>query len=735
MTKESVSVPGPASHTAAHAALLAPSGEDRLGLVIEAAPNAMIMVDASGHIVLVNSQAEKLFGYSRGELLGSTIEKLVPKKFRGGHDAMREGYSAHPETRAMGAGRDLFGLRKDGSEVPIEIGLNPLHMGGELFVLASIIDITERKRMEELSRMAEVEKLRKNILDNVPYSMIAIDLNGNVLTANPAAERLLGYTAREMLNRNVVELIHDPHEIAHRASELSMELGQKVPADFNVLTIKPRMGLSEEREWTYTRKDRTTVPVKLSVSTLTDHAGEITGYLKVAYDITESKRAEAYIRHMAHHDGLTGLPNRTLLLDRLDMAIRQARRSNRHVGVLMMDLDHFKRVNDSLGHQVGDQLLIAVAHRIRECLREVDTVARLGGDEFVVLATDVRDRAEMDGLIRKIVEKISAPILINHQELLVTPSIGGSLFPDDGTDVHTLIKNADMAMYFVKGHGRSSMQWFLPTMLEATEEKLALTTALRFALERNEFEVHYQPEVSLGNGRVIGMEALIRWRHPRYGDIMPDRFIALAEETGLILQIGEWVLETACEQCVRLQKKIGRPLVMAVNVSPRQFQQKDWLDVIARVLKKSGLQPSCLALEITEGLLMRSPEESAEMLAQIRNLGVSIVIDDFGTGYSSLSYITRFPIDKIKIDRSFVRDLATDAADAAIIIAVIAMARSLQIGVIAEGVETEEQLSYLRSRDCDEAQGFYYSKAVSAAELPAVIERLDRRKPLASQPG
>ncbi|MGH8504760.1 MAG: putative bifunctional diguanylate cyclase/phosphodiesterase [Stenotrophobium sp.] len=725
MVKESVT----ASKAASKNAVLPPLGEDRLGLVIEAAPNAMVMVDAAGLIALVNSQAEKLFGYSRTELLGNTIEMLVPKKFRNDHDSLRTGFSRHPETRSMGAGRDLFGLRKDGSEVPIEIGLNPLHMGKDLFVLASIIDITARKRMEELSRTAEVEKLRKNILDNLPYSMIATDLDGRVLTVNPAAERLLGYSAREMLNKNVLELIHDPHEVAHRASELSMELGQKVPADYRVLTVKPGMGLSEEREWTYIRKDRTTVPVKLSVSRLTDHAGEITGYLKVAYDITESKRAEAYIRHMAHHDGLTGLPNRTLLLDRLDMAIRQARRNNRHVGVLMMDLDHFKRVNDSLGHQVGDQLLIAVAHRISECLREVDTVARLGGDEFVVLATDVRDRDELDILIRKIVERISAPILINHQELLVTPSIGGSIFPEDGTDVHALIKNADMAMYYVKGHGRSSMQWFLPTMLEATEEKLALTTALRFALERNEFELHYQPEVALGNGRVIGMEALIRWKHPRYGDIMPDRFIALAEETGLILPIGEWVLETACEQCVVLQKKIGRPLVMAVNVSPRQFQQKDWLDVIERVLRKSGLQPSCLALEITEGLLMRSPEESAGMLAQIRNLGVSIVIDDFGTGYSSLSYITRFPIDKIKIDRSFVRDLATDAADAAIIIAVIAMARSLQIGVVAEGVETEEQLNYLRSRDCDEVQGFYYSKAVPAKDLPAVIERLDRRKP------
>lgn len=717
----------PVSTSASTDAVQAPLGEDRLGLVIEAAPNAMIMVNATGHIVLVNSQAEKLFGYTRSELLGSTIEKLVPKKFRGGHDSMRSGYTGHPETRSMGAGRDLYGLRKDGSEVPIEIGLNPLKMGEELFVLASIIDITERKRMEELSRSADVEKLRRSIFDNVPYSMIATDLDGKVLTVNPAAERLLGYTAQEMLNKNVTELIHDPHEVAHRASELSMELGQKVPADYHVLTIKPRNGLSEDREWTYIRKDRTTVPVKLSVSTLTDHTGEITGYLKVAYDITESKRAEAYIRHMAHHDGLTGLPNRTLLQDRLDMTIRQARRNNRHVGVLMMDLDHFKRVNDSLGHQVGDQLLIAVAHRISECLREVDTVARLGGDEFVVLVTDVRERDEMDTLIRKIVETISMPIMINHQELLVTPSIGGSIFPEDGTDAHTLIKNADMAMYYVKGHGRSSMQWFVPSMLEVTEEKLALTTALRFALERNELEVHYQPEIALGNGRVIGMEALIRWKHPRYGDIMPDRFITLAEETGLILPIGEWVLQTACEQCVVFQKKIGRPLVMAVNVSPRQFQQKDWLDVIKRVLEKSGLQPSCLALEITEGLLMKSPEESADMLEQIRSMGVSIVIDDFGTGYSSLSYITRFPIDKIKIDRSFVRDLATDAADAAIIIAVIAMARSLQIGVVAEGVETEEQLNYLRSRDCDEAQGFYFSKAVTAKDLPAVIERLDRR--------
>ncbi|TXH05533.1 MAG: PAS domain S-box protein [Nevskiaceae bacterium] len=335
--------------------------EVQLRLVIDAAPNAMLMVNARGEMVLVNAQAEKLFGYSRSELLGRRIEMLVPERFRGAHDGYRSGYFARPDTRAMGAGRDLYGLRKDGSEVPIEIGLNPLRIDEGLFVMASIIDITERKRNEEMMRRAQTDRLRQAILDSAPFSIIAIDTQGIIIAANPASERLLGFTKEEMVGRDATSLIHLQREIERQAADLSRELDMTVVPDHHTLMALAEMGLPDEREWTYVRKDGSCVPVNLSITALYDENRRISGFLKVAYDITERKRTEATILHMAHHDALTGLPNRTLLMDRIDMAVRQARRSQGRVAVLMMDLDHFKRVNDSLGHHAGDQLLLSVA--------------------------------------------------------------------------------------------------------------------------------------------------------------------------------------------------------------------------------------------------------------------------------------------------------------------------------------------------------------------------------------
>jgi diguanylate cyclase (GGDEF)-like protein len=399
------------------------------------------------------------------------------------------------------------------------------------------------------------------------------------------------------------------------------------------------------------------------------------------------------------------------------------------VALLMMDLDHFKRINDSLGHHIGDRLLLVVAARLQFCLRETDTVARLGGDEFVIVLTDVHSREEMNQTVADIVAKISMPVTIETHELVVTPSVGGCLFPDDGQDANALLKHADTAMYQAKNTGRNTWQWFNKDMLQATEEKLVLTSALRHALERNELTLHYQPQISLSSGQVVGMEALIRWQNPELGPVSPDSFISLAEETGLILPIGEWVLQTACVEGLKLQQQLGRPLTIAVNVSPRQLQQKNWVESVQRALQVSGLNPACLELEITEGLLIQNPKESAETLRKLRKLGVSIVIDDFGTGYSSLSYIMRFPIDKLKIDRSFVRTLNNEKTDAPIINAIIAMAHSLEMKVVAEGVETPEQLVYLRDRGCDDAQGFYFGRAANFEEFHQLVSQLDRNNP------
>ena len=439
------------------------------------------------------------------------------------------------------------------------------------------------------------------------------------------------------------------------------------------------------------------------------------GKLAVVFNdmVEHRRRAEAHIQHNAQHDALTGLPNRTLLLDRLEMAMRQAIRQSDQLALLLIDLDHFKRINDSLGHQVGDGLLLSVSRQLQRCVRDIDTVARLGGDEFVVILTSVKGREELTSTLAKIAQAVATPVVIDDHELMVTPTIGGCIFPDDGTDTTTLLKHADIAMYRAKAAGRDRTQWFTPEMLQDSRDRIALSTALHRGVQLGELTLHYQPEISMKTGRVVGMEALMRWQHPERGNISPNRFIAVAEETGQILPLGAWALKTACLECVAIQRRTGQSLKLAVNVSPRQLKQDDWLSTVQAALRESGLKAEHLELEITENLLMRNPEESAAVLHKLRALGVTVVIDDFGTGYSSLSYLTRFPIDKIKIDRSFVRDLAVGSAGAAIVNAVIAMAHSLDIRVIAEGVETHAQKSYLHLRGCDEAQGFLYGAAVS----------------------
>jgi diguanylate cyclase (GGDEF)-like protein/PAS domain S-box-containing protein len=563
-------------------------------------------------------------------------------------------------------------------------------------------------------------RLPPGILQSLPVSVIATGIDGDIISANQAAERLLGYPRHELTGQPTL-LIHDAEELRRRQVELAHKLGVRVANGFELIVAAASRDWQEEIEWTYLRKDGRRVPVRLAVSSMRNEAGDLAGFLMVAHDITAHKRADAYIRRVAHYDALTGLPNRALLLDRLGMAIQNARRRDEMFAVLMLDLDHFKQVNDSLGHHVGDALLRSVGRRIQQCLRDVDVVARFGGDEFVILLDGVPTREQLAGAVGGIMEAVSVKHVVDQSELTVTPSIGGCLYPEDGLDSSSLLRCADMALFQAKANGRGNMQWFTPQMLRQTQEKLAMGNALHRAFEGQEFDIHYQPEVSLKDGKVVGMEALLRWHRGARGDVEPDRFIPAAEENGMIVQLGEWVLLTACRECVGLQRKLGRPLTLAVNVSPRQFQRGSLLTAVQRALDESGLDPSCLELEITEGMLIRELQHGAELLGAIRKLGVTVVIDDFGTGYSSLSYLSRFPVDKIKIDRSFVSGLASKTPDAVVINAIIAMAHSLDLKVIAEGVENSAQQEYLRQRGCDEAQGYYFSKAVSAGEFAAFV--------------
>lgn len=425
------------------------------------------------------------------------------------------------------------------------------------------------------------------------------------------------------------------------------------------------------------------------------------------------------IQHLAYYDALTELPNRTLLQDRVSQILALAERDRKQAAILFIDLDRFKTINDSLGHPIGDRLLQAVAHRMKACLRDTDTISRLGGDEFVVLLpeTGVDSAAHV---AQKILEEAAAPYEIEGHRLNITPSIGISLYPHDGREVETLIRNADTAMYHAKESGRNTYQFFTREMNIAVFERLTLESGLRHALEEKQFKLHYQPQVDIKTGKTLGVEALVRWHHPELGMISPARFISVAEETGLIVPIGEWVLLEACRQNRAWQLQ-GLPTIpVAVNISSRQFRSRI-MDTIARVLKDTALEANCLELELTEGLMMHTAESTLVILRKLKEMGVKLSIDDFGTGYSSLSYLKRFPIDKVKIDRSFIRDIIVDPDDRAIANAIISMGHSLRLKVIAEGVETEEQLSILRDQGCDEAQGYLFSQPMRAEEFAAFL--------------
>jgi diguanylate cyclase (GGDEF)-like protein len=498
--------------------------------------------------------------------------------------------------------------------------------------------------------------------------------------------------------------------------ELTADLGFEVPADHEVFHVIPEQGVTDDREWSFVRKDGSQLPVQLVVSALKDHAGETIGFLDISYDLTERKRADEYIYHAANHDPLTGLPTRTLLRDRLDVAIERAKRSLAGVAVMIVDLDDFKRVNDSLGHQAGDTMLCEVAQRLRDCVRKSDTVARMGGDEFVVLLPDLTAPSGVEEIASKLLEAISRPLRIGRHDVSVTASIGISMFPD-GADIDTLFKNADLAMYRAKARGRNGVKLFTPGLGMESLQKVQMESALRGAIEGREFEIVYQPQISFDDNRMIGVEALLRWHSPEFGTVMPNVFIPLAEETGLIIPIGEWILKTACREVAALQSELHKDTMLAVNISPRQFQQKNFPVTIEEAIRESGLRPEQLELEITEQLLMMDSEESLEIMRRVRTLGVRFAIDDFGTGFSNMGYITRFAVDRIKIDRSFICKCDTDSNSRAVTSAIIALAHSLEIEVIAEGVETTKHVEMLTTMQCDQAQGYLYSRPLKLPSL------------------
>jgi diguanylate cyclase (GGDEF)-like protein/PAS domain S-box-containing protein len=702
--------------------------EIRLIAAAESSADSVILYDSIydevGEIcdfkfIFLNGNAERMIGMHRSQVLGNNLYEVFPAIRTADIFERHRKVAETGEPALIELTSSVF--QSGGTSARYQIQVVKLSNG----IATTITDVTARyQHKEDLKRALN---FNQSIIASSPFSIIVTDKAGTITSVNPAAEKMLWYQESDLIGRNSIEL-HDSEELRQRALDLSTQFDTDVYPDHHVFRIAPEKGLIDEREWSYIRKDGSHVPVQLVTTALRDSEERITGFVSISYDLTERKRADEYIYHVAHHDPLTGLPTRTLLRDRLEVAIERARRSQDTLAVMMVDLDNFKRVNDSLGHQAGDTVLCEISERLQTCVRKSDTVGRMGGDEFVVLLPDLRSDKDAEEISQKLLAAVARPIRIGKHEIIVTASIGISFFPGCD-DVDSLFKNADFAMYRVKNNGRNGSQVYTPGIGMQGLQQLQMESALRNALETREFEILYQPQVSFANGQLLGVESLLRWNSAEFGLVGPNTFIPLAEETGLIVSIGEWVLVQSCKEIAALQRRLGIEFSVAVNISPRQFQQKDFPATVERALNTSGLKPEQLELEITEHLLMVDSEESLEIMQRVRKLGVRFAIDDFGTGFSNMGYITRFAVDRIKIDRSFVSRCDVDENSRAVTAAIIALAHSLQIEVIAEGVESDQQVQMLRQMSCDQAQGYFYSRPLKLADMQHFSRKNIREHP------
>ncbi|MES2104230.1 MAG: EAL domain-containing protein [Pseudomonadota bacterium] len=579
-----------------------------------------------------------------------------------------------------------------------ERGVGVYGATGRLEAIEGLIsDITARKQADQVT--LEVERRYRSIVENAIEGIFQSTPQGYI-SVNPALVRIYGYSSPQQMMAELKQI----------DTQLYVESGRRR----RFMELMAQQGSVTNFESRVYRKDRSIIWISENARTVYDDAGKILFYEGTVEDITERKLHQAEIEHRASHDMLTGLPNRALLYERLQQGIMHAQHHGERLALAFLDIDQFKYINDSLGHQAGDQLLQIMSERLLSCMRDSDTVARLGGDEFVLILNYHADADEMDSVMQRIRSSVSLPCRIEGRELTVTCSIGISIYPGDGNDADILLKNADAAMYKAKELGRNNDQYHAGVLTPAVADRLDLLNKLRIAIETRQLLLHYQPKIDLASGQIHSAEALIRWPHPVQGMIPPAEFIPLAEETGLIMPIGEWVIHTACAQAMQWLMLGHKAIRIAVNISPRQLHQGDLVQIVKTALDESGLPPSLLELEITESMMMHNMEASIATLHQLKAMGVYLSVDDFGTGYASLSYLKKFPVDCLKIDQSFVRDLALDKDDAAIVKAIISLGHILNLSVVAEGVESLEQANFLQQNACDCAQGYYFGRPMGS---------------------
>ena len=663
--------------------------------LFERSTDAIVLVRGR-QIVDVNPAALRLFHCAgKHEMVGrSLLDFSPPEQPSGEASLLRDaGFAA----LAFSDGNQRYEWQyqtRRGDPFWAEVLLTSVAIDHEHLSYAVIRDISLRKSTERTLTMAA------QVFENCRDAILIIDSLYRVVAVNQAFSNITGFAPADVIGEEVPSLRAGLHE----------------PAFYQQIWDYVADHDHWEGEVFGVRRSGEVYPVWVALTAIRDAASQISNYMAILSDITDRKQVEEHTRHLAEHDFLTDLPNRVLFLDRLHQALATARRQHTKVAVMFLDLDRFKAVNDTHGHQAGDAVLKEVAARLTRCVRGVDTVSRQGGDEFVVILADIGGADQAAHVAGSVMHAVSQSMQVGGQEVTLSVSIGISICPSDGDDVDTLLKHADVAMYHAKQNGRNAFQFFSPAMNAHVVERVEMENRLRLALHNNEFVLEYQPEIDIASGRTIGVEALIRWRHPERGLLQPDQFIPIAEASGLIVPIGEWVLRQACAQA-RTWRDQGFPVVVAVNLSSVQFIHHNLLSYVDDALVRSGLEASFLDLEITEGMIMNGDEATVATVNALRQRGVQLTVDDFGTGYSSLSTLRRYPLSKLKIDRSFIDDITREPGDAAMIPAIIAVARSLKLRVIAEGVETAEQLRFLQQHGCDEYQGYYASMASSDPDL------------------